>query len=56
MLHLATLTLNFFTLKDNDFSVAPKHFSLKEKQPKVYVKWKDQETNQWKWSAVLTSR
>lgn len=57
MLHLASLILIFFTLKDNDFSVAQKYFALKETQPKVYVKWKDEETNQWKRPDVLlTSR
>lgn len=56
MLHLAMLTSNFFTLKVNT-SAAQKHFALKETQPKLYVKWKDLKTNQWKGPDVLlTSR
>lgn len=37
---------NFFTLKNNAFSAAQKHFVLKRSQPKIYVKRKDVEMNQ----------
>lgn len=36
----------FFTLKNNAFSAAQKHFVLKGSQPKVYVKRKGLEMNQ----------
>lgn len=37
-----------FTLKDKVFYVAENHLTLKVTEPKVYVKWKDLETHQWK--------
>lgn len=42
-----------FTLKDNVFYVAENHFTLKETEPKVYVKWKDLESHQWKRLVIL---
>lgn len=37
-----------FTLKHKTSAATPNHFSLMETQPKVFVKWEDVETNQWK--------
>lgn len=42
-----------FTLKDKVFYVAENHLTLKVTEPKVYVKWKDLETHQWKKLVIL---